>query len=86
VSAYADLLQESGLVTVAGSAGELLMPARSLDGIRLQSLMTCLLRGSARPTRRGGPALALYEAMTAAAGGLLAERTVLDFIKEGYKL
>ncbi len=86
VSAYADLLLENGLVTIAGPAGDLLMPARSLDGISLQSLMTCLFRGSARPTRRGGPALALYEAMTGAAGGLLAERTVLDFIKEGYKL
>ena len=61
------------------------MPARSLDGIRLQSLMACLFQGSARPTRRGGAALALYEAVTGAAGDFLAERTVLDFIKSGYK-
>jgi hypothetical protein len=61
------------------------MPARSLDGIRLQDLMACLFRGSVRPTRRGGAALALYEAVTGAADGLLAERTVQDFIKAGYK-
>jgi membrane protein len=85
VNVYTDLLLANGLVTFAGPSGELLMPARSLDGIRLQTLMACLFRGSARPTRRGGAALGLYEAVTGAANGLLAERSVLDFIKAGYK-
>ena len=85
MSAYAELLLKNGLVTWAGPAGNLLMPARSLDRISLQSLIACLFRGSPRPTRRGGPALALYEAVTGAADGFLAERTVLDFIRAGYK-
>jgi membrane protein len=85
VDVFADLLLASGLVTFAGQEGDRLMPARSLDRISLQDLMGCLFRGSPRSTRRGGAALGLYDAAIAAAGGYLADRTVLDFIKGGYK-
>jgi len=85
VDVHVELLHGSGLLAYAGAAGELLMPARSLDRISLQDLMACLFRGSPRPTRRGGAALGLYEAVIGAADGYLADRTVLDFITSGYK-
>jgi membrane protein len=79
-----DLLQENGLVLVAGREGGRLVPARSLDRISLQCLFRCVLGGSAPPAAHpGGSALALYDAAIRAAGESLAERTVLDFIKSG---
>jgi hypothetical protein len=83
VGGLTDLLQEKGLVLVAGQEGGRLVPARSLDRISLQCLFQCLLGSSVGPAHPGRPALALYNAVTGAAGGSLADRTVLDFLKSG---
>jgi len=80
-----DLLQENGLVLVAGREGGRLVPARSLDRISLRGLFQCLLGSSAQPAQADGPALDLYNAAIGAAGNFLADRTVLDFIKSGDK-
>ena len=81
VSYLADLLQEKGMVLFAGPGGGRLVPARSLDRISLKGLFHCLLGSSTQPAPPGGPALDLYNAVTGAASGFLAERTVLDFLK-----
>ncbi len=83
VSSLTDLLQENGLLLVAGREGGRLVPARSLDRISLQGLFQCLLGSSTQPAHSGGPAQDLYNAVTGAAGGSLADRTVLDFLKSG---
>jgi membrane protein len=85
VNNLTDLFQENGLVLVAGREGGRLVPARSLDRISLQGLFQCLLGSTAQPARPGGPALNLYNAVTGAAGGSLADRTVQDFLKSGGK-
>ncbi len=82
VGSLTDQLQENGFVLVAGHDGGRLVPARSLDRISLRSLFQCLL-GSSTPAHPGGPALELYNTVTGAAGGSLADRTVLDFLKSG---
>jgi membrane protein len=83
VSYFTDVLHENGLVLFAGTESDRLLPARSLDRITLQGLLQCLFGNSARPAERSGPAVALYDAVTDAASGSLAERTVLDFLKSG---
>jgi membrane protein len=83
VSHFANLLQERGLVLFAGTQGDRLLPARSLDRIRLQEVFQCLFGGSAQPAHPNGSALALYEAAIGAAGASLADRTVLDHLKSG---
>jgi membrane protein len=83
VSCFTDMLHENGLVLYVGPESDRLLPARSLDRISLQGLLQCLFGSSARPAERSRPALALYDAVTDAASGSLAERTVLDFIKSG---
>ncbi len=83
VGSLTDLLQENSLVLVAGRDGGRLVPARSLDRISLRCLFECLLGSTAQQAPRGGPALELYHAVTGAAGGSLADRTVLDFLKSG---
>jgi membrane protein len=77
-----ELFQENGLVLVAGGR---LVPARSLDRISLRGLFQCLLGSTAQPARPGGAALDLYNAVTGASGGSLAESTVQDFLKSGGK-
>ena len=83
VSYFTDVLQENGLVLCAGTENDRLLPARSLDRISLQGLLLCLFGSSPRPAQRSGPAAALYDAVTGAASGSLADSTVLDFIKSG---
>jgi membrane protein len=83
VGSLTDLFQENGLVLVAGREGDRLVPARSLERISLQCLFQCLLGSSAPPAHLGRPALELYNEVTGAASGSLAERTVLDFLKSG---
>jgi len=73
-------LEENGLVTYAGPEGDRLLPARSLDNIRLQQLLECLFGSSGRPPQHSGNALFLYDALSAAAGGLLGQRSVLDLL------
>ena len=83
VGSLTDLFQDNGLVLVAGREGGRLVPARSLERISLQRLFQCLLGSSAQPAPAGGSALELYNAVTGAASGSLADRTVLDFLKSG---
>jgi membrane protein len=83
VNNLTELLQDNGLVLVAGREGGRLVPARSLDRISLQGLFQCLLGSTPPPSRLGGAALNLYNAVTGAAEGSLAQRTVQDFLKSG---
>ena len=83
VGYFTDLLQENGLVVFAGPEGTRLMPARSLDKISLRGLFQCLFGSLAPPASRSAPALTLYRTVTGAAGESLAERTVLDYFRQG---
>jgi membrane protein len=83
VSYFTDLLQENGLVLLAGPQSAHLLPARSLDRISLQGLFQCLFGSSAQPAYQSEQALALYNAVTGAASDSLADRSVQDFFKLG---
>ena len=81
IAFFIDLFHEEGLLLLAGKNNDLLVPARSLDKIRLQELFSGLFGNPAEAPWQSEEALSLFESVTGAAVRSLGKTTVLEFLK-----
>jgi len=81
ISLFVDLFHEEGLLLLAGDDNDLLVPARSLDKIRLQELFRALFGIPVEGPWQSEEALSLFESVTGAAVRSLGETSVLGFLK-----
>ncbi len=81
ISYFTDLFHQEGLLLFAGEEGDLLVPARSLDKIRLQQLFRTLFGNPKEAPWQSEEALSLFESVTGAAVRSLGEISVLEFLK-----
>jgi len=81
ISFFLELFEHEGLVLFAGKDSDLLLPARSLDKIRLQQLFGCLFGNPKEASWQSEEALALFESVTGAAVQTLGDTSVFEFLK-----
>lgn len=81
ISLFVELFHEEGLLLLAGDDNDLLVPARSLDKIRLQELFRALFGNPVEAPWQSEEALSLFESVTGAAVRSLGETSVLEFLK-----
>jgi membrane protein len=81
ISFFIDLFHEKGLLILAGEHNDLMVPARSLDKIRLQELFRSLFGNPKEAPWQSEEALSLFESVSGAAVRSLGETSVLEFLK-----
>jgi membrane protein len=81
ISYFVDLFQQEGLLLLAGKDNDQLVPARSLDKIRLQELFSSLFGNPKEAPWQSEEALSLFESVSGAAVRSLGKTSVLEFLK-----
>jgi membrane protein len=81
ISFFVDLFREKELLLLAGKENEQLVPARSLDKIRLQELFRSLFGNPKEAPWQSEESLSLFESVSGAAVRSLGETSLLEFLK-----
>jgi membrane protein len=86
ISFFIDLFHEKDLLLLAGKNNDQLVPARSLDKIRLQELFRSLFGTPKEAPWQSEEALTLFESVSGAAVRSLGATSVLEFLKSSLEL